>query len=54
MDVFEKAKEVNAELDSAADKGINDAVKATKGFTFWALVGAAVVTLVVIGLLVAF
>lgn len=54
MDVFKKVEEVNSELDSAADKGINDAVKATGGFTFWALVGAGVVVLAVIGLLLAF
>jgi hypothetical protein len=54
MDVFEKVKEVNSELDRAADQGINDAVKATGGFTFWALVGAGVATLAVIGLLLAF
>jgi hypothetical protein len=54
MDVFEKVKEVNSELDNAADKGISDAVKATGGFTFWALLGAGVVTLAVIGLLLAF
>lgn len=54
MDVFEKVKEVNSELDSAADKGISDAANATGKFTFWALVGAGVVALAVIGLLVAF
>ena len=54
MDVIEKAEEINSELDSAADKGINDAVKATGGFTFWALVGAGVVVVAVIGLFVAF
>lgn len=54
MDVLEKAKEINSELDAAADKGISDAVGATGKFTFWALVGAGVAAIVVIGLLLAF
>ena len=54
MDVFEKVKEVNSELDDAADKGISDAVKATGKFTFWTLVGAALVTAIIISLFAVF
>lgn len=53
-EVKDEALKVNDKLDAVADQGISDAANATGKFTFWALVGAGVVTLAVIGLLLAF